>query len=205
MAVYRLRLLRPRWEGRLTFVSRALALELKNSKSTPKPIVDVEIGLMAEQEPDLPIRPWSAPEWCYPVTLLPAFEAVSCARRQAAERAEEYAWLARLAFFDRSRCVSMRHVLVELAGEAGLDVERFTRDWDSGSARPEILAESHHGWEELKVPGSPTFVLPSGRQIHNPGAVRVTWGPKYQVQRVDPPEKPWRQAFEELFEAALAS
>ncbi len=28
-----------------------------------------------------------------------------------------------------------------------------------------MLAESRRGWQELKVDGSPTFVLPNGRQV----------------------------------------
>ena len=60
-----------------------------------------------------------------------------------------------------------------------------------------------HGWQELKVPGSPTFVLPSGRKMHNPGAYRVSWGPRHEVEQVEPPEQPWTAAYQALFDAAL--
>src|SRR6266516_8074493 len=50
MAVYRLRKLWPEYERRVRIAWRALSLEAKNSKSTPKNIVDVEIPLMAQQE-----------------------------------------------------------------------------------------------------------------------------------------------------------
>ncbi len=204
MAVYRLRKLWPEYERRVRIAWRTLSLEVKNRKSTPKNIVDVEIALMAQQEPKLPIGPWKAAEWQYPVTILPAFEALKCAMLQGDGPAWEFNWRARKAFFDESRCISTRHVLCELAGQSGLDVEHFMRDWDSGRQRPTVLAESHRGWEELKVPGSPTFVLPSGRQVHNPGALRVTWGPNYSIQRVDPPQKAWQEAFRELLDAAVA-
>ena len=204
MAVYRLRKLWPEYERHVRIAWRALSLEVRNGKSTPKNIVDVEIALMAQQEPELPIGPWRAPEWQYPVTILPAFEALKCAMLQGERLAWEFSWRTRKAFFDENRCISMRHVLCELAGESGLDVEQFMRDWDSGSQRPTVLAESHRGWEELKVPGSPTFVLASGRQVHNPGALRVTWGPNYSIQRVDPPKQPWREAYRELLDAAAA-
>lgn len=187
----------------MRIVPRALALEIKNEKSTPKYIVDVEIKLMAEQEPDLEIGPWSAPDWQYPVTFLPAFEAVRCAGRQSDQAAWELAVRIRRAFFHESRCVSMRHVLIELAREGGLDLGRFCRDWDSGAERATVLAESHRGWDELKVPGSPTFVLPGGRQVHNPGALRVTWSPRHEVQKVDPPASPWREAFRDFLDEAL--
>ncbi len=179
-------------------------LEIKNSSSTPKYIVDVEIALMAEQEPDLPIGPWTAPDWQYPATVLPAFEALRCAARQGERQAWEFSWRVRRAFFRESRCISMRHVLLELAAESDLEVDRFGRDWDSGAERPTVLAESHHGWEEIKVPGSPTFVLPSGRQVHNPAAARVTWGPKHEVLKVAPPRQPWREAYREILDAATA-
>ena len=205
MAVYRLRLLWPEFRSRVKIAWRSLALEIKNRKSTPKTIVDVEISLMAEQQPDLPIGPWRAPEWQYPVTILPAFEAVKCASLQGGERAWDFAWRTRRAFFAESRCISMRHVLLELARESALDVDRFAADWDSGTFRAEVLADTHRGWEELRIPGSPTFVLPSGRCVHNPGAYRVTWGPNHEVERVDPPERPWREAFQELLDEAASS
>jgi hypothetical protein len=205
MAVYRLRSLWPDFGGRVRIAWRSLALEIKNRKSTPKHIVDVEIPLMAEQEPDLPIGPWRAPEWQYPATILPAFEAVKCASLQGDERAWEFAWRTRRAFFAESRCISMRHVLLDLAGESDLDVNRFAQDWDSGTRRAEVLADTHRGWEELRVPGSPTFVLPSGRCVHNPGAYRVTWGPNHEIEQVDPPEQPWREAFRELLNEAASA
>src|SRR5216110_2848671 len=111
MAVYRLRKLWPEYQRRVRIDWRALSLEVKNGKSTPKNIVDVEIPLMAQQEPDLPIGPWKAAEWQYPVTILPAFEALKCAALQSNRAAWEFSWRARRAFFGESRCLSMRHVL----------------------------------------------------------------------------------------------
>jgi protein-disulfide isomerase-like protein with CxxC motif len=59
----------------------------------------------------------------------------------------------------------MRHVLLDLAQDVGLDMDRFTEDFDSGSTKRQVLHETRTGWEELKVEGSPTFVLPSGQQF----------------------------------------
>lgn len=203
LATYRLRRLWPAYAGRVLIRWRALSLELINRRPTPKNIVDIELPLIAEQEPDIPLGPWQAPEWTYPVTILPAFEALQCALRQGHEAAWEFNWRVRRAFFAESRCISMRHVLLEIAAECGLDVDRFRADFDSGSARPAVLAESARGWHELKVPGSPTFVLPSGRQVANPGAVRVTWGPEHEVLAVEPPEQPWEMALRGLLDVAI--
>jgi predicted DsbA family dithiol-disulfide isomerase len=204
MAVYRLRSIWPEYEGSVRVALRALSLEIQNAKPTPKNIVDTEIPVMAEQEPALPIGPWQAAEWQYPVTILPAFEALRCAQLQGDGLAWEFNWRVRRAFFKENRCISMRHVLAELADDSGLDVERFCRDWDSGAERRNVIAESERGWKQLKVPGSPTFVLPSGRQVHNPGAIRVTWGPEHEIQKVEPPERPWLEAYRELLAAATS-
>lgn len=207
MAVYRLRKIFPEYRGRVRILFRALSLELKNEQPTPKQIVDVEIGLMAQQEPDLPIGPWQAPEWQYVPTFLPAFEAEKAAAQQGEEAGWEFSWQVRHAFFAHSRTVCMRHELADVARKAGLDVDRFLKDWDSGLLREAVEAESHRGWEELKVQGSPTFVLPSGEQIWNPGAIRVKWGRNYEVQGTEPANCPGGdclQVFRSLLDNAIA-
>ena len=204
--MYRLRELWPEYSARVRVAWKALALEIENEQTTPKPILEQENPLMAQQAPDLPIGPWRAPEWEYPVTLLPAFEALACAERQGDAAAWALSWRVRVAFFAESRCISARHVLLDVARESGLDLERFTQDWDSGAERPRILAASHRGWKVLKLEGSPTFVLPNGRQVHNPAALKATWGPGKQIVKVDPPpDAPhgdWRRVYRAFLDEA---
>ncbi len=190
LAVYRLRQVWPEYQDRVRLSFRALSLELKNRRPTPKPILDVEFDLMKEQEPDLPIQRWQAPEYLFVPTFLPAFEAEKAAEQQGEDAAWEFAWQVRLAFFDQSRTVCMRNELKRVARDAGLDAEQFLIDWDSGRFRREVIAESHHGWEELKVEGSPTFILPSGKQVHNPGAMRVKLDRNAQVTEKHPADCP---------------
>ena len=190
MALYRLRAVWPEYEGRVRVAFRALSLEIKNERPTPKPILDVETVLMELQEPELPIYGWRRPEWQYVPTLLPAFEAEKAAAQQGDEAVWRFSWQVRRAFFAESRTICTRFELAKVADEAGLDVDRFLRDWDSGRFREEVLADTHRGWEELKVNGSPTFVLPSGKQVWNPGAARVSWGPKQNVKDYTPPACP---------------
>jgi predicted DsbA family dithiol-disulfide isomerase len=206
MAVYRLRKVWPEYRDRVRIEFRALSLELKNLQSTPKHIVDLEILLMARQEPDLPIWPWKASNWRYVPTLLPAFEAEKAAAQQGDDAAWEYAWRVRHAFFAESRTICMRYVLAQIAEEAGLDVDRFLNDWDSDRFRKAVEEESHEGWEVLKVRSSPTFVLPSGKQVNNPGAAEVIWGPHHTIDGLQPPDCPdgdCLQVFRDMLEEAI--
>lgn len=165
IAAYRVRSLREEYRGRLVIEHKSLPLEYVNRQPTPKHVLDSECPLLMLAEPGLAWEPWHAPLSEWPVTLWPAFEAVKCAERQDLEKADDLDWAIRSAFFAESRCISMRHVLFELAKQVGLAMDRFAQDFDSGHAKALVIAEAREGWERLKVPGSPTFVLPSGHQI----------------------------------------
>jgi predicted DsbA family dithiol-disulfide isomerase len=169
LTAYRLRKLRDEYRGRIAIVHKCLALEYVNRQPTPKRALDIELAVLMLEEPDIPYEPWHAPDSTWPVTLWPAFEAVKCAERQGLELADELSWAIRTAFFAESRCVAMRDVLLELAGQAGLDMARFEADYDDGVAKRAVIDEAREGWERLRVNGSPTFVLPSGRQVSGLG------------------------------------
>ena len=173
VAAYRLRRLRDEYRGRVLVAHKSLALEYVNRQPTPKPILDNEAPVVLLSEPDIPYQPWSRPESEWPVTMWPAFEAVKCAERQSPELADELDWAIRVAFFADHRCISMRDVLFELAEKVGLDMARFADDFDGGVARRQVLEEAREGWERLKVEGSPTFVLPSGKQYSYLGLPEV--------------------------------
>ncbi|GAC1513607.1 MAG: hypothetical protein NVS2B16_18870 [Chloroflexota bacterium] len=188
-------------------VFRSLSLELQNRRPTPKPVVDVEILLMVRQEPDLPVLPWRRSEWEYVPTLLPAFEAEKAAAQQGDDAAWEFGWRVRHAFFAESRTICTRFELTKVAEEAGLDVDLFLREWDSGRPRAAVLADSERGWKDLSVRGSPTFILPGGKQVWNPAAARVTFGRGYSVKEYVPPDcpngdclQPFRNMVDEVIE-----
>ena len=211
ITAYRLRQLRDEYRGRVVIEHRSLALEYVNREPTPKPVLDNELPvLVALAEPGLPYQPWHRPPSEWPVTMWPAFEAVKSAERQGAELADDLAWAIRVAFFAESRCVSMRHVLLELAEQVRLDVARFREDFDAGVTRPLVIAEARRGWEELRVDGSPTFVLPSGRQVSNPGLpeVNLDGDRHWRVSGVKPAPcvgAACLDVYRALFDEALAS
>ncbi len=186
LATFRLRHLEPEWQGHVRFVWRCLPLEVVNNRGTPKHIVDQELPYLLQVEPDIPARPWRRADWEYPVTLLPAFEALKCAEAQGDEAAAAFNWAVRRAFFAESRCVSLRHVLIDIAREAGLDVVQFTNDFDSGRYKHLVMEESERGWHILGVKGSPTLVLPTGEQRPYPGIPELLWDANEHVIGIKP-------------------
>jgi predicted DsbA family dithiol-disulfide isomerase len=196
LANYRLRQLWPEYEGRLEIVWRSLSLEYINRRGTPKRILDLEMGFMKNIQPDLPIKPWSRPDWQWPVTMWPAFEALNCAQAQGSRPAFEFSWELRRSFFEDSHSPSLRSEIYRLAREVGpacgLDVERFEADWDSGRYKQAVIEDSLRGWHDLKVKSSPTFVLPGGQQFSNPSAGDLQLELKTNsVKAYTPAEEDW--------------
>ena len=173
VTAYRLRKLREEYRGTIVIEHKSLALEYVNKEPTPKAVLELELPVLIREEPDIPYQPWQRPESEWPVTMWPAFEAVKCAERQSLELADDLDWAIREAFFAENRCISLRHVLLELAQQVGLDMERFAGDFDRGVTKYQVLQEAQDGWERLRVAGSPTFVLPSGKQISNLGLPEI--------------------------------
>jgi predicted DsbA family dithiol-disulfide isomerase len=164
LIAYRLLRLRDEYRGHIVIEYKSLPLEYVNKCPCPKPALDIETPMLVLSEPAIPYQPWHAPDSEWPATMWPAFEAIKCAERQGPELAAVLDWFLRVAFFAESRCISMRHEIFALAERAGLDMDRFAADFDGGVTKSQVLREAQDGWERLKVQGSPTLVLPSGRQ-----------------------------------------
>jgi predicted DsbA family dithiol-disulfide isomerase len=187
LATYRLRQLRNEFAGRVQIVWRALSLEYINRGSYPKPLRDAEQGLFATIEPQLPFHPWARPDWEWPATFWPAFEALACAQAQDAGAAFELSWALRHAYFAESRSPSLRHEILAIAEQvasiAELDLARFERDWDTGRYKGSVIAESRRGWHALKVNGSATLVLPDGSQVTNPAIGEIDFDEQRAILR----------------------
>lgn len=171
LTVYRLRQVWSEFGEQIQIVWRALSLEYINRRIvTSPPMFAAERELFAQIEPALPWNAWTQPQWDWPVTLWPAFEALACAQAQNDFAAWEMSWALRHGFFAEGRNISLRHEILALAVDVGsLDLAQFEADWDSGRYKQSVIAESRRGWHELKLNGSATFVImPDGRQITNP-------------------------------------
>jgi predicted DsbA family dithiol-disulfide isomerase len=177
LAAYRLQQLWPEYDGRLQLVWRALPLEYINERGAPRPLYEAERELFALIEPALPFQPWARPEWDWPATMWPAYEALACAQAQNNEAARLMSWRLRHGFFAESRNLALRHELMavarQVAAEAPLELDRFVDDWDHGRYKQSVIDDARQGWHALKVNGSATLVLPDGRQVTNPAIGQV--------------------------------
>jgi predicted DsbA family dithiol-disulfide isomerase len=187
LAIYRLRQVWPEFTGRVQVVWRALSLEYINQQVMAKPSLFGELNFLASLEPSLAYQPWPHPEWAWPGSFWPAFEALACAQVQNVEAAWAMSWALRYGLFAQSRPISLRHELLAIAAEvaaiAPLNLARFEADWDNGCYKRKVIAESKRGWHELKVNGSATFVLPDGRQVTNPGVGQLDFDETTQTVR----------------------
>ncbi|RLU87497.1 hypothetical protein CTZ27_23000 [Streptomyces griseocarneus] len=176
VAVHRLHETRRRLglEGRIWFDLRAFPLELFNEEVNARPGVDSEISVLGALEPDAGWRLWQGPDWAYPVTTLPALEAVEAAKAQSWHASEQLDRGLRRAFWAEGRCISMRHVILDVARTTGaVDVEALTSALDSGTARSAVIAQYRAACDG-RVRCSPHVFLHDGTDSANPG-VSAHW------------------------------
>ena len=176
VAVWRLHDARRRLglEGRVAFDQRVFPLELFNSQPTPRDELAVEWEACASLAPRAGWQPWSAPDWAWPSTMLPPMEAVQAAKEQGLAASEQLDRGLRRAFWGESRCVSLRHVILEVAAECdSLDLERLAQAFDSGRGRA-ALFEQYEVAHGDAVDGSPHLFLADGTSVQNPGT-EATW------------------------------
>jgi predicted DsbA family dithiol-disulfide isomerase len=179
-------------EDRVRFDHRAFPLELFNSEPTPRTHIDVEAPVAEDLAPRAGWQPWAAPDSTWPVTLLPPMEAVQAAKQQSLAASEELDLALRRALYGESRCVSLRHVILEVANETdAVDVAQLAAALDDGRARSAVMAD----WRVAQgdeVRGSAHLFAPDGTNDQNPG-IGIGWeddgspGGRYWIER-DAPE-----------------
>ncbi|MCA1588776.1 MAG: DsbA family protein, partial [Chloroflexi bacterium] len=129
-------------EDRVRFDHRAFPLELFNSEPTPYRSRAAEIPVCAALAPMAGWQAWQAPLSEWPVTTLLPMEAVRAAREQSLAASEQLDRALRVAFFGESRCISLRHVILEVANDCdGLDVAALADALDAGRARRRTLGD----------------------------------------------------------------
>jgi len=153
---------------------RAFPLELFNSEPTPREDYESEMDFCASLAPRAGWQRWSGHDWAWPATLLPAMEAVQAAKEQSLAASEQLDIGLRRAFWGESRCISLRHVILEVASACDLvDLASLADALDSGRARRRIFEQ----WDVAKtdaVSGSPHLYTPDGWNGQNPG-LELDW------------------------------
>lgn len=176
VAVHRLHETRDRLglTGRLHLDHRAFPLELFNVSVNERPGVDSEIAVVGAVEPDAGWRLWQGPDWRYPVSMLPALEAVQAAKAQGWHASEQLDRALRRAFWAQGRCITMRHVILDVAQQTGaVDVADLAARLDSGSARSAVFRQFDSA-RDRRVICSPHIFLADGTNQANPG-VEAHW------------------------------
>jgi predicted DsbA family dithiol-disulfide isomerase len=202
---YRLRDVEGALPSNVRFVSRCLSIEVDSQRPVPKPILDVETPLIAHLDDGLPYEPWpEAKTSRFPVTFLPAFEAVKAAEAIDVERAGALDWRIREAFFAEHACVALRSTLADLAEDVGFDRDTFLDVFDEGH-REAVLSETNEGWYEEGFSHSPAIRLPDGTTHVNPEGHWTEMDPdrNFRVTGFDPGREDARGHLQALIEQAL--
>jgi len=148
---------------------RSFPLELFNGRPTPKRTLDAEVPVVGALDPSAGWQMWQRPDFEYPVTTLPALEAVQAAKEQGLRASEELGRALRYAFFAESRTVSLLPVILDVAKECdAVDVDALAKVLDEGRARAAVI-EQRDTAERIGVKGSPHVYLPDGSDVANPG------------------------------------
>lgn len=96
---------------------------------------------------------------------LPPLEAAKCAALQGEGAFEAFHKGCFRAQHLEGKPVAEKEVLLEVARQAGLDVERFMKDFESGSQRPVVAEEHEEAVERWGVFGVPTLLYPTGELV----------------------------------------
>ncbi len=182
-------------------MEKAFPLEIFGGGPPDRTELELEIWLAALQEPMAVFKPFRD-DW--PATTLPAFEAAWCAFQQGETIGRDFDLRIRRAFFAEGRNIGTREVMFDLAREANLDLEHFTRLFQSDQPRAAVFEEGRLGREKFGVRGTPTVMLSDGTKLRHPLAYpKIQNGKILSVGKVPCCGEGCYQETRELFEKAL--
>jgi len=201
VAAVRLHKILPEYQGRVRLRQRAFPLEIYGGGPPNRQELELEIWLAALQEPEAVFKPFRE---VWPSTTLPAFEGAWCAFQQDEGAGHEFDLRIRRAFFAEGRDIGQREVILELAREASLDMDHFTRLFNSGEAHTAVVEEGRLGKEVYKVHGTPTIMLADGKKLRHPIAyANIQNGRTLSVGKLPCCGEDCYEATRALFEQAL--
>ena len=197
----RLQKIVPEYEERVRLVGKAFPLEVYGGGPPDREELELEIWLAALQERAAVFKPFGA-DW--PTTTLPAFDAAWCAFQQGESIGRDFDLRIRRAFFAEGRNIGNREVMLDLAREANLDMDHFTRLFNSDEPRTAVLEEGRLGKEKYGVRGTPTIMLSDGTKLrHKMSYPNIKDGRIISVGKLPCCGEGCYEATRELFEKAL--
>lgn len=189
------------YQGRVRLRTRAFPLEIYGGGPPDRKELELEMWLAALQEPEAAFKPFKD-DW--PSTTMPAFEGAWCAFQQGEMIGHDFDLRLRRAFFYEGRNIGQPEVILELAREAGLDMDHFSRMFTGGEARAAVLEEGRLGKEVYRVRGTPTVMLSDGKKLRHPMAYpNIENGKILSVSKLSCCGEGCYEATRELFEQAL--
>lgn len=193
-------------EQKVRFDHQAFPLEVFNERPTPYKALAAEVPVVGALEPDAGWQVWQGELCTWPVSSLLALEAVQAAKSICGlEASEQLDRALRVALFGQSRCITMRHVVLDVARSALGDerADSLREALDSGEFRRAVLDQGETARTSDLVKGSPHLFLPDGSDAHNPG-VEMHWvgdhGTGFPVVDSDEPD-----VYKSLLEIAAAA
>lgn len=169
MALHTLRSRAAELGVRLDVDHRVFPLELINAEPTPHPAHDAEVAQITAVRADLGWAAWSGPPWAYPVTTLPALQAVQAAKVQGLRAADALDGALRRAFYVEHRMISLLPVIEEIAQECpAVDAERLGDALRSGAGQAAVNTDLQVATGGT-IQGSPHFWTADGAYAANPG------------------------------------
>lgn len=101
----------------------------------------------------------------YPTWSLPALEAAKCVALQGDEAFERVHLLLFEAFFTKGINIGQREEVIQVVRGASVDMDRFLKNYDAGTARAQVLKEYEEALTTYHVNSIPTVIFDGGQKV----------------------------------------
>ena len=101
----------------------------------------------------------------FPTWSLPALEAAKCAALQGDEPFERVHLLLFEAFFSKGINIGKRDEVIEVVRGAGVEMDRFLKDYHGGTARAHLLKEYEEALTTYHVNSVPTVIFDGSQKV----------------------------------------
>ena len=101
----------------------------------------------------------------YPTWSLPALEAAKCVALQGDDAFERVHLLLFESFFSKGINIGKREEVIEIVRSAGVEMERFLKDYDAGTARAKVMREYEEALTTYQVNSIPTVIFGGNQRV----------------------------------------